>query len=273
MLAVIGTVLALLQPSTPASATAAAPQAEAVFENRVATFNVCNPCRNPLLPTQHVFQIRNEIITYQPQVIALQEICVGEAQLLRDLLEIRGYDYNLALGSVTNRPARCFPYGQAYGNALLSAAPLTNQVNHLYAVGGSEPRGYLAADTTVAGIPVRVFATHLAQAGQADVRRQQVLELLQDVLAHPQTIVMGDFNAEPTASELVPVWTSFRDADPACGPTQNQPPCKPTANAAPNRKKFDYVFLLRSGAFTTPNNGVHPNYSDHDLVHADLLTG
>lgn len=277
LVAAIVIVLALLQPSIPANASvpaaapAQAPQAT-VFANRVATFNVCNPCRNVLDPTHHLDQIKDQIIAYRPQVIALQEICVGEARLIQELLALHGYRYNIAYGSVTNRIDRCYPYGRAYGSALLSAAPLTNQVNHRYTVGGSEPRGYLAADTTIAGHQVRVFATHLAQAKHADVRRQQVQEFLEGVLAYPQTIVLGDFNSEPTASELAPMWIWFRDADPACGPTQNRPPCKPTADAAPYRKKFDYIFLRRSGTFTASNNGVHPNYSDHDLVHADLST-
>lgn len=81
---------------------------------------------------------------------------------------------------------------------------------------------------------------------------------------------MGDFNADPKYSEMQPMWKSFRDADPACGPAQNRPPCQPTAEASQYPKKFDYVFLPKSGLFTAPSLGVHDTFSDHDLVHTDL---
>jgi endonuclease/exonuclease/phosphatase family metal-dependent hydrolase len=286
LMAAIAMALTVLLPSAPANAaptpadtaetapadTAAAPQV-AAFSNRVATFNVCNPCRWNLSggpPRRHLDLIEEQIRTYRPQVLALQEICVNEARIIRAELELEGLHYNAVELRTTNRLGRCLPYGQGYGIALFSAAPLSNQTKQLYTVGGTELRGYIAADTTVAGRTVRVFATHLAQAGQSDVRRQEVQQLLPTVRAYPQAIVLGDFNAEPTAAELAPMWTWFGDADPNCGPTQNLPPCKATADASAHRKKFDYIWLLQTGNFTAANNGVHGNFSDHDLVHADL---
>lgn len=81
--------------STP---TVAAPPVQLhVFPNRVAAFNVCNPCRYPprggvgQSPLRHVLQIVAEIARYRPQVISLEEICVGEANLVaRYLNELRG---------------------------------------------------------------------------------------------------------------------------------------------------------------------------------------
>ncbi|MFD7282313.1 endonuclease/exonuclease/phosphatase family protein [Streptomyces sp. NPDC059862] len=263
------TVAADAAPATPRQTEV---RAEAVFPNRVANFNVCNPCRWPN-PGHQINQIADEIIKYRPQVIALEEICVGETRALRDVLADRGYHYYVAHGSVSSTGRNCFPYGSSYGNAILSAAPLTNKVNRHYSDGGSEPRGYVAADTTVADKKVRVFATHLAQAGQSRVRAKQVNELLGAVRGYQDAIVLGDFNADPKYPEMQPMWNHFRDADPACGPSQNRPPCQPTANASPYRKKFDYIFLRKTGAFTAPSLGVHNNYSDHDLVHADLSSG
>ncbi|WP_246886513.1 endonuclease/exonuclease/phosphatase family protein [Streptomyces sp. GESEQ-4] len=246
-------------------------QAQAPFANRVVTFNVKNPDRRPF-PGPHMQRIIDQIREYRPQVIALQEICANDARIIRDNLRAYyGLSYNLAQGDVMNNFGRCWP-GRGYGTALLSAAPLTNMVKHVYGAGGTEPRGYVAADTTVAGKNVRVFVTHLAQAGQSDVRQQQVQELLADALTFPDTIVMGDFNAEPNTREVTPMWTWYKDADPACSAAQPDPPCQWTADASPHRKKFDYIFL-RNGSFTAPSAGVHDNYSDHDLVHADLSVG
>ncbi|MEU9789913.1 endonuclease/exonuclease/phosphatase family protein [Streptomyces sparsogenes] len=271
-----GTGLAALLTGGPATAVAAEPAqateaagAKAVFTNRVANFNVCNPCRWPN-PAEHVNEIVEQVIKYRPQVIALEEICVGETRALRNALAHRGYTYYVAHGSVTRTSRNCFPYGSSFGNAILSAAPLTNKVNHRYAVGGSEPRGYIAADTTIAGKKTRVFATHLAQSGQRDARSEELRELLPATSGRQNAIVLGDFNADPSYPEMRPVWETFRDADPACGPEQNRPPCQPTAQASPYPKKFDYVLLPKSGLFTAPSLGVHDTFSDHDLVHADL---
>ncbi|MEU6673878.1 endonuclease/exonuclease/phosphatase family protein [Streptomyces sp. NPDC046925] len=243
------------------------------FQNRVVTFNVCNPCRWPDKgsdPAMHIRQIAEQIKTYRPQVVALQEICVGETERLAELLDFRyGLDYNIAHGSVTNRTGRCYPYGKAYGNAILSAAPLTNKVNHIYGQGGSEPRGYVAADTTLNGKTYRILATHLAEAGQSAVRTGQVRELVAEATKYPDVIVLGDFNSQPNGAELAPMWESFRDADPHCTP-QSTTNCQMTIGdqGKPNGRKFDYIWQRKG--YTQPGVGVHNNYSDHHLVHADI---
>ncbi|MGW3563203.1 endonuclease/exonuclease/phosphatase family protein [Streptomyces sp. NPDC000941] len=248
------------------------PEWKAVFPNRVASFNVCNPCRvsNPL---HHIDQIVDEIVKYRPQAIALEEICVGETLRVIRQLRARGYRYYAAHGNQMNTRWGCNDFGSAYGSAILSAAPLTNKVNRHYSQGGSEPRGYVAANTTVAGRKVRVFATHLAQAGQDNVRKVQIGELIKAARAYPQVIVLGDFNAEPNASEMSPMWSKFHDADPACSPTRYLRPCKMTEDSRrPGGKKFDYIFLRNGGAFSSSGVGVHKNFSDHKLIHADLAT-
>lgn len=246
------------------------------FENRVATFNVCNPCRgtNPL---KHVAQIAKEISVYEPQVISLEEICVQEARLVQQILKDRaGLDYYIQYGSVTTRPGRCFPFGSAYGNALLSLAPLTNPINHIYEAGGTEPRGYVAADTQLNGQTVRVFGTHLAQHTeddpQTEVRQKQVGELVTEAIQYPNAIVLGDFNAQPWDPELNSMWTWFQDADPNCTQQKN-PACQATLGeqGTDSARKYDYIWLRNGTHPGLPGVGVHDNFSDHRLVHADLL--
>ncbi|MGW4106659.1 endonuclease/exonuclease/phosphatase family protein [Streptomyces sp. NPDC004976] len=249
--------------------------AAAVFTNRVATFNVCNPCRSPLKPWtlgRHIKRITNEIALYRPQVIALQEICVRETKAVVERLKAKGYKYHVAHGSVHTSSLRCHGSGNAYGNAILSAAPLTGKVNKRYTDGGSENRGYVSARTTIAGKKVRVFATHLAEKDQGAKRREQVKELVIAVDRYPNAIVLGDFNAAPTYSQLDPMWARFRDADPNCTDLRSGNPCKATMgkDSSKERKKFDYIFLRVDGRYSASGVGVHPNFSDHDLVHADL---
>lgn len=172
------------------------------------------------------------------------------------------------MGSQVDRKGRCFPFGTAYGNAVLSAAPITDSSNHHYVTPSSEPRGYVELTTTVDGQQVRVVATHLAEKRQGLARQRQAQELVDAVAGtFPRTIILGDFNAIPNTPEIAAVRKAgFHDADPGC----NQPPfaaCKATADAGPPRKKFDYIFL---NGIASPGIGVHPNPSDHDLVHADL---
>ncbi|NGN65550.1 endonuclease/exonuclease/phosphatase family protein [Streptomyces sp. A7024] len=247
------------------AAAGKAPQ-RAAFANRVATFNVCNPCDQ--LTKAEV--IAAEIATYRPQVIGLQEICVRQSARVRDILRSGyGLRYHLQHGSVVEHLGRCggTPWDPGnFGNAVLSAAPISSPVVQKYPRGGSEPRGYVAVTTSVAGRQVRVFTTHLAEAAQAAVRAEQVRFLADRARQHPGAIVLGDLNATPDAPELTPLWNGFRDADPACEPPGSGG-CQATHPGV--RKKFDYVFLDR-GRYTPRGVGVHDTYSDHSLVHADL---
>jgi endonuclease/exonuclease/phosphatase family metal-dependent hydrolase len=97
--------------------------------------------------------------------------------------------------------------------------------------------------------------------------RKQTRYLADRVGAFERSIVLGDLNATPDAPELAPLWASFRDADPACGPEGNDGRCQVTHPGA--GKKFDYV-LLRKGAYRPRGIGSHDTYSDHNLVHADV---
>lgn len=258
----------LVGPSAPNGAYIAKPlPADApkeVVPNRVMTWNICNPCKGS---GQNVGRAA-EIATYAPQVIGLQEACVGDVERIRDHLRyLYGLVYHVEYGSVLRSWSRCggVPWSPGgFGQAILSAAPMTDHVNVEYPDGGSEDRGYMAVTTLVDGRPVRVFNTHLAQRRQESVRAKQTGVLAKAVARHDRTIVLGDFNAMPDTAELTGMWGLAADADPECGPSAAGT-CRPTTDW---RSKFDYIFLrglapLQQGVHLTP-------YSDHDLVHADL---
>ncbi|MFC8537465.1 endonuclease/exonuclease/phosphatase family protein [Streptomyces sp. NPDC057249] len=240
---------------------------EEVVPNRVMTWNLCNPCEDS---GQNGGRAA-EIATYAPQVIGLQEACVGDVERIRDYLRYRyGLVYHVEYGSVLPSWSRCggLPWSPGgFGQAILSAAPMTGRVNVEYPHGGSEDRGYMAVTTLVDGVPVRVFNTHLAQRRQESVRAEQADVLARAVARYDRTIVLGDFNAVPAASELTALWRLARDADPGCGPS-GAGMCEPTTDW---RSKFDYIFLR---GFDPLEQRVHPTpWSDHDLVRADLRSG
>jgi endonuclease/exonuclease/phosphatase family metal-dependent hydrolase len=266
--ALIVACMVLVGPSAPSgSLFAGSLPVEAVRDvvpNRVMTWNICNPCEDSNVDRAA------EIATYAPQVIGLQEACVRDVEGIRNYLESRyGLVYHVEYGTVLQNWGRCggVPWSPgAFGQAVLSAAPMTDAVTVEYPDGGSEDRGYMAVTTTVGGRSVRVFNTHLAQRRQEAVRADQTRVLAADVARHDRAIVLGDFNAVPDAPELAGIWALAADADPQCRPSPVGD-CEPTTDW---QSKFDYVFLrgivpLEQRVHTTP-------YSDHHLVRTDLDT-
>ena len=233
-----------------------------VVSNRVMTWNICNPCEESDVDRAA------EIAMYAPQVIGLQEACVRDVERIRDYLEsLYGLVYHVEYGMVLRNWGRCggVPWSPgAFGQAVLSAAPMTDRVSVEYPDGGSEDRGYMAVTTTVGGQPVRVFNTHLAHRRQEAVRADQTGVLAADVARHDRAIVLGDFNAVPDAPELTRIWALAADTDPQCRPSPVGT-CKPTTDWD---SKFDYIFLR---GIAPLKHRVQPTrYSDHHLLHTDL---
>ncbi|MFJ7154369.1 endonuclease/exonuclease/phosphatase family protein [Streptomyces sp. NPDC101118] len=265
--ALAGACVVLLGPSAPSGAVHGRPLPAGavghVVPNRVMTWNLCNPCG------EGNAERAAQIATYAPQVVALQEACTADVAKIRDYLEgLYGLAYHVEYGPVLRNRSRCggLPWRPGgYGQAVLSATPLTDPVTVEYPDGGSEDRGYLAVTTTVAGRSVRVFNTHLAQRRQEDVRAAQTRVLAAAVARHDRAVVLGDFNAVPDAPELAVVRSVTADSEPGCA---SAGACVPTTDW---QLTFDYVFLrgpvpLRHRVVPTP-------YSDHHLVFADLGAG
>ncbi|MFF1272581.1 endonuclease/exonuclease/phosphatase family protein [Streptomyces marokkonensis] len=264
--AVIVACAVLLGPSAPGGVPFARPlpaeAAREVVPNRVMTWNICNPCG-----TSDVDRAA-EIATYAPQVIGLQEACVRDVERIRDHLEnLYGLVYHVEYGTVLQNWGRCggAPWNPgAFGQAILSAAPMEDRISVEYPDGGSEDRGYMAVTTTVGDRSVRVFNTHFAQRRQETVRADQAAVLAAQVARHDRAVVLGDFNAVPDAPELTPLWALAEDTDPECRPSPAGT-CAPTTDW---HTKFDYVFLR---GFTPLEHHVRPTpYSDHHMLHTDL---
>ncbi|MFE0251010.1 endonuclease/exonuclease/phosphatase family protein [Streptomyces sp. NPDC059010] len=264
--AVIVACVVLVGPSAPGGPLFGRSQpVEAVRDvvpNRVMTWNICNPCE-----TSNVDRAA-EIARYAPQVIGLQEACVRDVEKIRDYLEnLHGLVYHVEYGTVLRNWGRCggVPWHPgAYGQAILSAAPMTGHVAVEYPDGGSEDRGYMAVTTEVGGQSVRVFNTHLAHRRQEAVRARQIGVLAKEVARQDRAIVLGDFNAVPDAPELDGMWALAADADPQCRTPQTGT-CETTTDW---QTKFDYIFLR---GIAPREHGVHQTEaSDHDLFRADL---
>ena len=266
--AVIVACMVLVGPSAPSGApfgrTMPVDAVRDVVPNRVVTWNICNPCEGSNVDRAA------EIARYAPQVIGLQEACVRDVERIRGYLKsLYGLVYHVEYGTVLRNWGRCggVPWSPgAFGQAVLSVAPMADHVNVEYPDGGSEDRGYMAVTTTVGGQRVRVFNTHLAQRRQETVRADQTGVLAAEVARHDRAIVLGDFNAVPDAPELTPIWKLAADTDPQCHPSPVGT-CEPTTDW---HSKFDYVFLR---GIAPLKHRVQPTaYSDHHLLHTDLDT-
>lgn len=99
-----------------------------------------------------------------------------------------------------------------YGTAILSRYPITASDNTwLFKSPGQEQRGLLHATINVHGKDVHVYNTHLAASSQTD-RLEQTPQIIGLMGKTKPAILVGDFNALPTAPESQPLQTSYTDA-------------------------------------------------------------
>ncbi|WP_392674835.1 endonuclease/exonuclease/phosphatase family protein [Streptomyces sp. LN785] len=121
--------------------------------------------------------------------------------------------YHVAFGAnIDNEPPAPGGHRIQYGTAVLSRYPITAWDNTwLFKSPGQEQRGLLHATLDVRGRAVQFYCTHLAASSQTD-RLQQAPQLV-DLIGHADpAILVGDFNAVPSAPESQPLQTSYTDA-------------------------------------------------------------
>jgi endonuclease/exonuclease/phosphatase family metal-dependent hydrolase len=100
-----------------------------------------------------------------------------------------------------------------YGTLILSRYPIRAcRTVPLPRTGENEQRGFTAAEIDVRGVALRFYNTHL-HVTAAD-RLLQTAAIAQAIDAAPAgaKVVVGDFNARPTAAELAPLFARFTDA-------------------------------------------------------------
>ncbi|NUT46020.1 MAG: metal-dependent hydrolase, partial [Saccharothrix sp.] len=109
-----------------------------------------------------------------------------------------------------------------YGLAVLTRHPVVSAENHwITRLSTQTPNptpepapGFPEVVLDVRGERVHVYNTHLDYRADPAVRRAQVADML-GVLAEDRgeaRVLLGDFNAVPTAPELAPLWTELVDA-------------------------------------------------------------
>ncbi|MGC5541160.1 endonuclease/exonuclease/phosphatase family protein [Streptomyces griseus] len=157
-----------------------------------------------------------------------------------------------------------------YGVAVLSRHRIVSAENHeITRLSTQDPNpvpapapGFGEVVVRVRGLPVHVYVTHLDYRPDPAVRVAQVADTRR-IMAEdrgPQ-ILLGDFNAEPAAPELAPLWRELTDADPGA----------PTFPAQDPVKRIDFVAVSKDGVGVRRAWVPESVASDHRAVIADLL--
>lgn len=255
-------VVALLAPA------ACSPTPQGPTDLRVMTWNVETHAHQPSEWAPVVAQLH-------PDVLALQEICAGEADELATLLQHdHGLTYRVVPGPIRPpTPAEAHapvnaalgpacqtgPDDVEYGLAVLSRLPVSDPVVTTYPPDHrDEQRGLLSVRvTTAAGTVVAVHDTHLGLNG---VAADQVRHLADDASGTAPAVVLGDLNLGAEAPELAPLRAGFTELDPdGRHPT--------TAEGA-----IDHVFLRGLTVVGSPEAPAVTS-SDHRPLVADLRIG
>jgi endonuclease/exonuclease/phosphatase family metal-dependent hydrolase len=266
--AVIGTTLATTAMLTFAPAFAFAqgePQAPP-RELRVMSYNIKHGQTNasctqpPRLPGQPPFpdcnldiQASIDVIrSHNPDIVGLQEIdrfwarsaYLDEPAVMAAALGMEHYCYAANLDhpvdSHSNVPHQ-------YGTVIISRFPILECGNTpLRRTGNNEQRGLTRALINVRGVPLQFFNTHLHTT--AVDRLMQTADIAQVIDASPDgpMVLMGDFNARPTAAEMVPIFARFTDGWSVAGAATPDNPSGFTSSARLSgnpTSRIDYIFV------------------------------
>ncbi|ARF73920.1 metal-dependent hydrolase [Kitasatospora albolonga] len=256
---------------SPPAATAA-PASRAV-PLRVATYNI-----HAGAGMDNVFDLDRqtaELRSLKADVIGLQEVDRhwGARSDWRDLAgelaeRLRMYVYFAPIYSLD--PAEPGGPQAEYGVAVLSRYRIVSAENHeITRLSTQDPApapapapGFGEVVVRVKGRPVHVYVTHLDYRPDPAVRIAQVADTRR-IMAEDRgaKILLGDFNAEPDAPELAPLWEELTDADPGA----------PTFPARDPVKRIDYVAVAKGTAEVRGAWVPESTASDHRAVVADLV--
>lgn len=247
------------------------PQAQAPDRDlRVMTYNIKHgqsnaPCTQPprvpgQLPSPDCnLDLEGSIAAiraHAPDVVALQEVdrfwarsaFTDEPAAIAAGLQMDHYCFG---ANLDHGPDSHSNVPHQYGTAIVSRFPILSCGNTpLTTFAGWEQRGILGAVINVKGVPTRVYSTHLqasrrvrgvfqSATPQRVLQVQDIMNLLSEVT--DPIVLMGDFNAGSTSSEMGPVYTSLLDVWREAGiGSGNTSSARLTGNPT---SRIDYIFV------------------------------
>lgn len=265
--------LALCPGSSGPSLSAAQPSQDPQAPDRplrAMTYNIKHgqsnaPCTQPSVPSGTIpfpdcnLDLEGTISVlreHAPDIVALQEVdrfwarsaYTDEPAVIAEGLQMDHYCFapNLdhAPDSHSNVPHQ-------YGTALISRFPILSCTHTLLTTfAGWEQRGVIGTVVNVHGVPTHVYSTHLqasrtvrgvfqSAAPQRALQVQDIMNLLSNVT--DPVLLMGDFNAGSTSSEMRPLYTRLLDVWRTAGVgTGNTSPARLSGNPT---SRIDYIFV------------------------------
>ncbi|GAA3000874.1 endonuclease/exonuclease/phosphatase family protein [Streptomyces drozdowiczii] len=245
---------------------------------RVATYNI-----HAGAGMDNVFDLDRQAAALRAldaDVIGLQEVDVrwGDRSEWRDLAAELGRRLRMHVSFAPIYSLDPVEEGgprREFGVAVLSRYRIVSAENHdLTRLSTQDPNpvpapapGFGEVVLKVRGLPVHVYATHLDYRADPSVRVAQVADtrriMAQDQRAERRPvrqILLGDFNAPPTAPELAPLWKELTDIEPG----------GPTYPAQDPVQRIDYVAVSKDTVRVRSAAVAETLASDHRPVVADL---
>ncbi|MZD04987.1 metal-dependent hydrolase [Streptomyces sp. SID5785] len=270
--------MSLIATAAPA---AAAPRSHPSVPLRIATYNI-----HAGAGEDNVFDLDRQAAALRAldaDVIGLQEVDVhwGDRSQGRDVArELAGrLGMHVSFAPIYSLdPAAAGQPRREFGVAVLSRYRIRSAVNHdITRLSTQDPDpvpapapGFGEVTLKVRGVPVQVFVAHLDYRGDPSVRTAQVADTRRIMAAErgagtgTRQVLLGDFNAPPSAPELAPLWQDLHDAGPASGGTY-------PAGVPVNR--IDYVAVGAGVAVRDVTIPAEAAASDHRPVVADVRLG
>ncbi|NED12087.1 endonuclease/exonuclease/phosphatase family protein [Streptomyces sp. SID9124] len=269
----------LLGAALAPPASAAGPGPGPSVPLRVATYNI-----HAGAGMDNVFDLDRQVAALRAldaDVIGLQEVDVrwGDRSEWRDLAAELGRRLRMHVSFApiySLDPVAPGDPRREFGVAVLSRYRIVSAENHdLTRLSTQDPNpvpapapGFGEVVLKVRGLPVHVYATHLDYRGDPSVRVAQVADtrrIMAEDRKHERRpvrqILLGDFNAPPTAPELAPLWKELTDIEPG----------GPTYPAQDPVQRIDYVAVSKDTVRVRGAAVAETLASDHRPVVADLL--
>ena len=241
---------------------------------RIMTYNIKHGQTNasctqpPRIPGQPPFPDCNldlnasiEVIrAHNPDIIGMQEIdrfwarssYLDEPAVLSEALGMNHYCY---APNLDHAPDTHSNVPHQYGTVILSKFPILECTNTLLPrTGNNEQRGLTLALINVRGVPLQFYNTHLHTTSADRLLQTAVIANVVDAAPEGSKVMVGDFNARPTAAEMVPINARFLDGWVQAGVAT---PENPSGFTSPGRltgnptSRIDYTFASAQVSVTS----------------------
>lgn len=222
------------------------------------------------------------IRSYDPDIVAMQEIdrfwarsdSQDEPAVIAQGL---GFAHTCYAPNLDHGPDNHATVPHQYGTLIVSRFPILECSNQLLRrEGNTEQRGLTRALINVRGVPLQLFNTHLHTVAADRVLQVEDIAAALDAAPPGPKVLMGDFNARATSTELALIAERLDDTRITAGQPDTANPdgfTSPAGLAREPTSRIDYVFAspdIDARATFVPITPATRLAADHYPVVADL---